>query len=228
MHPTPTQLLIADDHPLFREALVRAIERVMPHARVDEADSVETLMALVEAHPGAELLLLDLDIPGAHGFSALAHLRGVRPQLPVVIVSAREDQGTIQRAMALGAAGFIPKSANLSVLDEALDALLAGDEWLPPGITAAPCADAEETALARRVSELTPQQFRVLGMVCQGLLNKQIAWEMGLAPTTVKVHVSAILRKLDVGTRTQAVMLMHRLASDPASPPPVPQDGDED
>lgn len=226
-HPE-VELLIADDHPLFREALVRAVNRVMPHARMHEADSVDSLMSLVAEHPGAELLLLDLNIPGAQGFSALAHLRRLRPQLPVVIVSAKEDRLTVRRALVHGAAGFIPKSADLATLDHALATLLAGDEWTPEGDFDTADVDAEEVALAARLADLTPQQFRVLGLICKGLLNKQIAYELGLAHATVKVHVGAILRKLDVNTRTQAVMLMHRLSSDPGTELALPDNADED
>lgn len=228
MNPPAVELLIADDHPLFREALTRAVNRVMPHARMHEADSVDSLMTLVAEHPGAELLLLDLNIPGAQGFSALAHLRKLRPQLPVVMVSAKEDHATIRRALAHGAAGFIPKSADLATLDHALATLLAGDEWTPDGDFDAIDMDAGEVAAAAKLAELTPQQFRVLGLICQGLLNKQIAYELGLAEATVKVHVGAILRKLEVNTRTQAVMLMHRLSSDPSTELALPDSGHED
>ena len=224
-----TELLIADDHPLFREALIRSVHRLMPEALVHEADSVDSLMALVQRHPAAELLLLDLNMPGAHGFSALAQLRRVRPQLPVAIVSAREDGATIRRALAHGAAGFIPKSANLATLNQALAALLAGDEWTPEGDFDPAQADAGEVALANRLAELTPQQFRVLSMICRGLLNKQIAFELGVAHATVKVHVRAILGKLSVHTRTQAVMLVHRLSSDPDAVLPLAvAEADED
>jgi DNA-binding NarL/FixJ family response regulator len=184
-------------------------------------------MTLVAEHPGAELLLLDLNMPGAQGFSALAHLRKLRPQLPVVIVSAKEDHATIRRALAHGAAGFIPKSADLATLDHALATLLAGDEWTPEGDFEAIDVDTEEVALAAKLADLTPQQFRVLGLICQGLLNKQIAYELGLAHATVKVHVGAILRKLEVHTRTQVVMLMHRLSSDPATELALPESGHE-
>jgi DNA-binding NarL/FixJ family response regulator len=223
------EMLIADDHPLFREALTRAVGRIMPHARVYEADTVDTLLTLVARHPAAELLLLDLHIPGAHGFSALAHLRKLRPQLPVVMVSAREDRITIQRAMMHGAAGFIPKSADIATLDQALATVLAGDEWTSLVDLDGVPIDDNEVALAAKLAELTPQQFRVLGMVCQGLLNKQIAHELGAAQATIKIHVSAVLRKLGVNTRTQAVMLMHQLSSDPsAEMAPLPLHGDED
>ena len=124
-------LLIADDHPLFREALRGVVARVMPGARLREADSVDALYALVEAESDADLLLLDLNMPGAHGFSALVHLRALHPQLPIVVVSAREEPGVMRRALDHGAVGFIPKSADAATLGEAIATVLAGDRWAP-------------------------------------------------------------------------------------------------
>ena len=208
-------LLIADDHPLFREALRGAVARVLPDVHLHEADSVESLHALVEAHPTADLLLLDLNMPGAQGFSALVHLRALQPGLPVVVVSAREEPAVMRRALDHGAFGFIPKSTDALTLGEAIMTVLAGDRWAPaPAWTAAPTDPSEHDA-ARRLRELTPQQFRVLQMLGEGLLNKQIGFELGVSEATVKAHVTAILRKLGAGNRTQAVLVAGRLAVDP-------------
>lgn len=223
-----TTILIADDHPLFRDALRRAVLQVLPQAQLVEADDVPALLGLASEHPNADLLLLDLNMPGAHGFSALAHMRAAFPMLPVVVVSAREEPALMRRAIAHGAAGFIPKSADLETLGHALTAVLEGDTWLPPGVAASGAMlDPEEEDMARRVSELTPQQYRVLTMVCNGLLNKQIAYELEVSEATIKAHMTAILRKLGAQSRTQAVLLAGRLTLEGRGTAP-PQDEDEE
>lgn len=208
-------ILIADDHPLFRDALKRAVARVLPQAKLHETDSVAGLQDLAEAQPDADLLLLDLNIPGAHGFSALVHMRGHHPQLPVVVVSAREESATMQRAIRLGASGFIPKSASLETIAQALTEVLDGSVWLPGDLIDDAGGDSQERDLAARIAELTPQQFRVLTMLGEGLLNKQIAWELGVSEATIKAHMTAVLRKLGATNRTQAILMVKRLALDP-------------
>lgn len=210
-------ILIADDHPLFREALRGAIRRVLPDAALHEAADAEALYALVEAAPDADLLLLDLNMPGAEGFGALVHLRAQHPQLPVVVVSAREEPPVIRRALSHGAAGFVPKSSDATTIGEALARVLDGERWLPPGTLAGEGAGVEERAVAARIAELTPQQFRVLQMLATGQLNKQIAHALGISEATVKAHMTAILRKLGAGNRVQAVLVARRLALDPDS-----------
>jgi len=210
-------LLIADDHPLFREALRGVVARVMPGAQLHEADSVDALYALVEAEPDADLLLLDLNMPGAQGFSSLVHLRALHPQLPIVVVSAREEPAVMRRALDHGAVGFIPKSADAATLGEAIGSVLDGDHWAPAAAFNAPAAQPEEHDAARRLRDLTPQQFRVLQMLGAGLLNKQIGYELNVSEATVKAHVTAILRKLGAGNRTQAVLIAGRLALDPGN-----------
>ena len=222
-----TTILIADDHPLFRDALRRAVQAAFPQARMLEADSVQALVELAEKHPHADLLLLDLNMPGAHGFSALAHMRASFPALPVVVVSAREEPALMRRAIGHGASAFIPKSATLKTIGDALAVVFEGETWLPPGISGhATWLDPEEEAIARRIAELTPQQYRVLAMVCNGLLNKQIAYELQVSEATVKAHMTAILRKLGAHSRTQAVLLAGRLTLDGRSLPP-PSDEDD-
>lgn len=215
-------ILIADDHPLFRDALRGAVARALPGAELLEAENVTTMQRLAEAHPEADLLLLDLNMPGAQGFSALAHVRGQFPSLPVIVVSAHEDPAIIRRALGHGAAGYIPKSASLEAIVEALRVVLDGDTWAPPGLDFEDGAlGRDESDLASRIAELTPQQFRVLGMLGSGLLNKQIAWELGVSEATIKAHMTAILRKLGASNRTQAVLLAGRLGvSEGAQPPP--------
>lgn len=221
-------IIVADDHPLFREALKAAVGRVERGVSFVEADSVATMLVAAEANPGADLLLLDLNMPGAHGFNALAHVRGNRPELPVVIVSADDDPQTIASALRFGAQGFIPKSTEAGQIGRAIESVLAGEIHTPPGYQPprTPTSSAEELEVARRVAELTPQQFRVLGMLCAGMLNKQIAYDLDVSEATVKAHVTAILRKLGVTTRTQAVLAAGRLAVDRSSIKPPPEEID--
>lgn len=208
-------LLIADDHPLFREALRAAVQRVLPGVRLHEADSVDALYTLVDAHADADLLLMDLNMPGAQGFNALVHLRALHPQLPVVIVSAREEPAVMRRALDHGALGFIPKSADSDTIGEAIGAVLDGERWAPADALNAPAISSDEHEIAQRLRDLTPQQFRVLQMLGVGRLNKQIAYDLGVSEATIKAHVTAILRKLGVTNRTQAVLMAGRLAVDP-------------
>ena len=217
-------VLVADDHPLFREALRNAVARALPTATIREAESVDALYALIERESDADLLLLDLTMPGAHGFSALVHLRAHHPQLPVMVVSAREEPAVMRRALDHGAVGFLPKSADAGTLGEAIDAVLAGDRWAPASALKAPAAGAEEHDAAQRVRDLTPQQFRVLQMLGDGLLNKQIAYELGVSEATIKAHMTAILRKLGASNRTQAVLIAGKLAIDPEAVMPPPEE----
>jgi len=210
-----TTILVADDHPLFREALRGVVGRNIPDAELHEADNAQGLYAMADAHPDADLLLLDLNMPGAHGFSALVHLRGLHPQLPVVMVSAREEPAVVRRALDHGAMGFIPKSSNAEALGAALLRVLDGDRVVPEIAGAAPQTAQDEHEIAARIRDLTPQQFRVLQMLGSGKLNKQIGYELGVSEATIKAHMSAILRKLGASNRTQAVLMAGRLAVDP-------------
>ncbi len=209
-----TTLLIADDHPLFREALRGAVQRVIPGVTLHEADSVEALYALAEQHNDADLVLMDLNMPGAQGFNALVHMRSQHPQLPVVVVSAREEARVMRRALDHGAFGFIPKSADSDTIGRALTAVLDGEHWMPEAAQSEPPIDEAEREVGARLRELTPQQFRVLQMLGSGLLNKQIAWELNVSEATIKAHVTAILRKLGATNRTQAVLMAGKLAFD--------------
>ena len=207
-------LLIADDHPLFREALRGAVQRVIPGVTLLEADSVEALYALAEQHPDADLVLMDLNMPGAQGFNALVHLRALHPQLPVVVVSAREEATVMRRALDHGAFGFIPKSADSDTIGHALGTILDGERWAPAEAHNVPATSRDEQETAQRLRDLTPQQFKVLQMLGAGRLNKQIAYDLGVSEATIKAHVTAILRKLGVTNRTQAVLMAGKLAID--------------
>jgi len=200
------------------------VQRVLPQAQLREADNTEALYAMVEADPDADLLLLDLNMPGAQGFSALVHLRALHPQLPIVMVSAREEPAIMRRALDHGAMGFIPKSTDAITLGEAITRVLDGDRWAPAAALAAPPASAAEHDAAQRLRDLTPQQFRVLQMLGEGLLNKQIGYELGVSEATIKAHMTAILRKLGASNRTQAVLIAGRLALDPGVVKPQPEE----
>jgi DNA-binding NarL/FixJ family response regulator len=212
------RIVVADDHPLFREALRLAIVAVLPGAEVIEADSLERVEAALAATADTDLVMLDLNMPGMHGLSGLVFLRAQFPSTPVAVISANEEASVVRRAIEFGAAGYIPKSAPQAEIRAALQALLAGEMWLPRGI--GPGADPADPdrALAARLASLTPQQVRVLMMLNEGLPNKQIAYGLEVSEGTVKAHVSAILQKLQVDSRTQAVILAARLAADANAP----------
>jgi len=217
-------VLIADDHPLFRDALKLAVAQAVPGAQIIEADSVHSLFAALETHPDPELLLLDLNMPGAQGFNALVQARAHFPAVPIVVISAREDRHIMHRSLGHGAAAFVPKSASIDLIVGALRAVLSGDTWLPPSAShdnPALALDEGEAEATSRLAALTPQQFRVLSMLSAGLLNKQIAAELGVSEATVKAHVSAVMQKLGVSNRTQAVLLAQKLALDQVAPDPT-------
>jgi len=207
-------LVIADDHPLFRDALRQAVASVLAPAKIDEAGSFEELTALLEQDAEVDLILLDLTMPGISGFSGLIYLRAQYPAIPVVIVSASDDVGTIRRSVDFGASGFIPKRFGVDTLRDAILKVMDGDVWVPPDVDLSSVADPEMGRLRDRLVTLTPQQVRVLMMLSQGLLNKQIAYELGVSEATIKAHVSAILQKLGVESRTQAVIAAAKIAGD--------------
>ena len=204
-------LLIADDHPLFRGALREAVTGLFSRVDVSEAGTFEEVTDLVERGGDVDLILLDLSMPGIRGFSGLMYLRAQYPSLPVVVVSANDDPAVIRRCMEFGASGFIPKTLGVEALRAAVARVLQGEVWTPPDVDLARQSDAETAALIARLSTLTPQQVRVLMMLSGGLLNKQIAYELGVSEATVKAHVSAILQKLGVESRTQAVIAAGRI-----------------
>jgi len=205
------RLLIADDHPLFRGALRQAVFGAFAGAEIDEAGTFEQVTELLERGGDFDLILLDLRMPGVRGFSGLMYLRAQYPGVPIVVVSANDDPGVIRRCMQFGASGFFPKTLGADALRSALARVLAGEVWTPPDIDLSLSSDADSAAMIARLSTLTPQQVRVLMMLSAGLLNKQIAYELNVSEATVKAHVSAILQKLGVDSRTQAVIAAGRI-----------------
>jgi len=200
------KLLIADDHPLFRGALREGISGLMDRAEIAEAGTFDEAVAILDRSADIDLVLLDLAMPGARGFSGLMYLRTQYPSVPVVVVSANDDPATIRRCMEFGASGFIPKTLGVEDMRAAISRILGGGLWTPPDVDLSAGSDAETAALMARMATLTPQQVRVLMMLSEGLLNKQIAYQLGVSEATVKAHVSAILQKLGVESRTQAVI----------------------
>ena len=200
------RLVIADDHPLFRGALREAVGGLFARADVAEAGTFDEVAGILDRTPEVDVILLDLAMPGVRGFSGLMYLRAQYPSVPVVIVSANDEPAVIRRCMDFGASGFIPKTLGVEAMREAIATVLRGGVWTPPDIDLTASDDAETAALLARLSTLTPQQVRVLMMLSEGLLNKQIAYELGVSEATVKAHVSAILQKLGVESRTQAVI----------------------
>ena len=205
-----TRFIIADDHPLFRGALRQALAISFADAEILEAGTLEELTGELEA-TDADLVLLDLAMPGTRGYSGLIYLRAQHPGVPVVIVSATEDPAVVRRCLGLGASGFIPKSLGAEAIRDAVRSILAGEVWTPPEFPLETPEDPETSDLIARLSTLTPQQVRVLMMLSEGLLNKQIAYALGVSEATIKAHVSAILQKLGVDSRTQAVIAASRI-----------------
>ena len=204
-------ILIADDHPLFRQALAMAVRGVRPGAAIIEAG---TVAAALEAARGAEklaLVLLDLRMPGAEGFMGVALMHAQRPDVPIIVVSSADAAGSAREAVRLGATGFLGKHEDLATMEKVIAAALAGERIAAP-------ADAPLDAMASKLAGLTPMQLQVLHGVLAGRLNKQIAHDLGIAIPTVKAHMTAILRKLDVANRTQAVLAARTLG---LTPPPV-------
>lgn len=207
-------LLIADDHPLFRAALRGAAADAVADLVVHEAESLDGVLATLETEPDIDLILLDLHMPGNHGLAGLAAIRAQYPGVAVVVVSANDDPRVVRRALDHGAAGYLPKSSGLDELRDAIRAVLGCEQWLPPTLRASVArtqSSSSDADLAARLASLSPQQFRVLTFVAQGLLNKQIADRLDVQERTVKAHLSAIFERLGVRNRTQAGVVLREL-----------------
>jgi DNA-binding NarL/FixJ family response regulator len=203
------RIIIVDDHPLFRAALRQTLSGGADDIAVEEAGDLAALTAALEADRDCDLVLLDLNMPGGHGISGLLLLRAQYPEVPVMIISAVEDHKVIRRTFELGAAGYLSKSVGPADIRRAIDTVLSGEILVPEGVNLS--GGDEQSAFVRRLSTLTPQQIRVLMMLSDGLMNKQIAYELSISEATVKAHVSSILQKLDVDSRTQAVIAASRI-----------------
>jgi|TARA_R100001509_G_scaffold121318_1_gene75387 DNA-binding NarL/FixJ family response regulator len=209
---TMARAIIADDHPLFRAAMKQALSDSLD-SDIIEASSFSQLEQQLKQFPQIELVFLDLSMPGNRGLTGLSVLRSQFPDILVVIVSANEDTRVIRQAMALGASGYIPKSVPLPEWQTAVTTVLSGDNWLPESMLSMNLAEPDEemSEFANKLEQLTPQQFKVLQCIADGLLNKQIAYELGVQETTIKQHASAILRKLNCVNRTQAGIMFREM-----------------
>jgi DNA-binding NarL/FixJ family response regulator len=201
-----TKLIIADDHPLFRQALALMLRSSFVCSSLLEAETIAELEAKLASNSDIDLILLDLDIPGAQGFNTLGRIRQLYPEIGVVIISGFEELDTIRKAMSLGAAGFIPKSTPVPEMIKAINDVIQGKLWTPHGDF-----DPDENMSEQKdkLASLTPQQHKILLMFAEGLLNKQIAYELSLSESTIKSHASTIFLKLGVKNRTQAVILLN-------------------
>ncbi|GGW95807.1 response regulator [Alteromonas halophila] len=206
------RILVADDHPLYREALIGALTPYYETAELSEADCMEGVLKQLQQGQPVDLILLDLNMPGGEYYNGLLTLREVFPDIPVAVVSASEGVEVVAQVMSMGAQGFIPKSTPTRELAEAISQIAAGSEWLPAGMREKlDKVDDDIKNVITRFRELTPKQIQVLAYLRSGLMNKQIAHEMNVTEATIKAHISAILRKLEINTRTQAVLLMDKL-----------------
>ena len=207
-----SKFIVADDHPLFRNAISQVLQTMGGEQEIVEAQDMASLQIKLSDHPDTDLVLLDLHMPGAHGFSALAYVQGHCGKMPVLVVSANEKTDIIQRAVEFGARGFLPKSSGVTTILEAIQTVLQGDIWLPAqtGARGLPLSQSEQQLMAG-IASLTPQQFLVLTMLAEGLLNQQIAYELDVTEATIKAHMTAIFRKLGVRSRTQAVLAIGKL-----------------
>lgn len=207
------KVVIADDHPLFRTALKQAIVECIDEANTLEADNFSELLSHIEQNESLEIVFLDLHMPGNDGFTGLTQLQNHYPDLVVIMVSSDDNDETMQKAIHFGAAAFIPKSADLTTIASAIDAVLDGEIWLPESVENS--ADQQSMIahqkLAKQLAQLTPQQYIVLTLIADGQLNKQIAYDLNIKETTVKKHVSAILMKLEVNNRTLAGLAYQQL-----------------
>src|SRR3990172_8231315 len=205
------RLVIADDHPLFRGAMREAISGLLEKVDIAEAGTFDDVVELLSSD--VDLVLLDLAMPGVRGFSGLVYMRAQYPSVPVIVVSANDDPTAIRRCMEFGASGFIPKTLGVDSIGGGIWGVLGGGVWAPPDVDLSAGSDSEAAELIGRMATLTPQQVRVLMMLSEGLLNKQIAYQLGVSEATVKAHVSAILQKLGVESRTQAVIAVKKIES---------------
>ncbi|WP_269619457.1 response regulator [Zhongshania sp. BJYM1] len=209
------RFIIADDHPLFRTALKATLAQSFEHCTVSETASITELQNLLSTDTSSDLILLDLHMPDAQGFSGLIHLQAHYPEIPVMVISASETPEVMCRAIDHGAAGFLPKSSPAEAISRAINAVISGARWLPEGVHYQAGQDSKEKKMAEDIASLTPQQFRVVTLLVQGLLNKQIAYELNVTEATVKAHVTEIFRKLGVHSRTQAALAFSQLDVSP-------------
>ena len=205
------KFLIADDHPLFRQAMVAALAPLFLRSEIIQSDSLHSTLEALSLNPDTDLILLDLHMPDCENFYGLIRVSEDYPNIPIAVVSASDSVAVVSRVMDFGAKGFIPKSAAILDIAQALQAIMEGKTWLPQGMDEKlSVVDDEAMGILQMVAELTPKQFQVLKLLQDGLLNKQIANVLSISEATVKAHISAIFRKLEVSTRTQAALILNQ------------------
>ncbi|MEM7206431.1 MAG: response regulator transcription factor [Pseudomonadota bacterium] len=202
------KIIIADDHPLFRDALQGAVLQGFGDITIIDADSFSSLQHAAQKHDDCDLILLDLMMPGAVGFSALNYLGLTYPHIPVVIISGNDDSSVMARALDYGARAFVPKSTELTTIVDAIECVIDGNQWLPDDIQLPTQGNPDHREFAARLNLLTPKQFRVLMMLADGHQNKQIAGDLFISEATVKAHLTTVFQKLGVQNRTQAASLV--------------------
>jgi DNA-binding NarL/FixJ family response regulator len=205
------KFLIADDHPLFREALISALRPLFDNVEIIQSDNLDSTLEALQQNPDFDLVLLDLNMPGCEHFYGLIRVSKDFPELPVAVISASDSIEVVSKVMSLGAKGFIPKATSTHTIADALKQIMNGNKWLPEGMQTSIEQGAPVIDIAKQVGELTPKQFQVLQLLQNGLLNKQIAFNLNITEATVKAHISGVFRKLNVNTRTQAVLLLKNL-----------------
>lgn len=208
------QFHVADDHPLFRNAMSDVIDIHFPNSNITTSSALEETITALKDNSEIDILFLDLNMPGSEDLYGLISVRRNFPEVPVVIVSGWQDQRIIARAVGHGASGFIPKSLPTDTIVDAVKRILSGEHWTPidPAHLEQSAPDASELDIAHRISTLTTQQHKVLSSLKEGQLNKQIAYDLGITEATVKAHISAILKKLQVANRTQAVVALSKIS----------------
>jgi DNA-binding NarL/FixJ family response regulator len=206
-----TKFLIADDHPLYREALISALRPLFKNINIIQSDSLDSTLKALQQNLDFDLVLLDLNMPGCENFYGLIRVTQNFPKVPVAVVSASDSVAVVSKVMSLGARGFVSKAASTETIAEALKQIMDGNIWLPETMQTCMTTNAPIIDVAKLVGELTPKQFQVLKLLQNGLLNKQIAFALNVTEATIKAHISAIFRKLNVHTRTQAVLLLKNL-----------------
>ena len=205
------KFLIADDHPLYREALISALRPLFENLEIIQSDGLDSTLEALQQHADFDLVLLDLNMPGCDNLYGLIRVSQDFPKVPVAVVSACDSVEVVSKVMNLGAKGFIPKATATHIIAVALKQIMDGNSWLPEGMQSSIESNAPVVNIAKLVGELTPKQFQVLKLLQNGLLNKQIAFDLNITEATVKAHISAVFRKLKVNTRTQAVLLLKNL-----------------
>ncbi|MHA7971702.1 response regulator [Rhizobium sp. CAU 1783] len=207
--------LVIDDHPLYCDALATTMESIFNTRRIRTATSLGEALQQLRMRFSPDLVILDLNLPDASGLSGFLKIKEKTPDIPVIVISAITTEGVVQSVLAAGAAGFIPKETGRQTFQDAMRDIWNGKTYVPPGIalpTRTQSSDRSVETISRKIAHLSQQQTRILGLICEGMPNKLIAYEMQLAEATVKAHITALLRRLGVHNRTQAAMLVREVS----------------